>query len=123
MLNFCLLNLCLCTLLLNFCLLNLCLCILTPSLQDSILLIVYRKFHTHLLQFDGEGGWRLEELDTAKRMSLNDEKHQLEAQLAGVPQMHRRLKELCNLLGEDSNLLHVESIPNLSELELSTESE
>jgi len=56
-------------------------------------------------------------------MNMNEEKHQLETQLAGVPQMHRRLKELCSLLGEDSQLLHVESIPNLSELELSTESD
>lgn len=65
----------------------------------------------------------MEQLDTEKRMNMNEEKHQLETQLAGVPQMHRRLKELCSLLGEDSQLLHVESIPNLSELELSTESD
>lgn len=48
----------------------------------------------------------MEELDTAKRINLNEEKLQLETQLAGVPQMHQRLKELCNLLGEDSSSLH-----------------
>lgn len=52
------------------------------------------KYHTHILQFDGQGHYVFSKLDADRRMKLEDEKEELELQLRGVPEIERRIREL-----------------------------
>ncbi|CAI4227850.1 unnamed protein product [Auanema sp. JU1783] len=63
------------------------------------------KFHTHLLQYDGEGGYKLSNLAEASGdiMSLADEKRQLEDKLKESDKWQKRLKELQEILGDGSD--------------------
>ncbi|KAH7637155.1 abc transporter sub-family d-like protein [Dermatophagoides farinae] len=68
------------------------------------------KFHTHLLQFDGQGGWHLQSFDQNNdyRLSLHEEKESLErSSLSNVVQKQSRLQELCPLSGESVDVVLV----------------
>ncbi|KAK4101066.1 hypothetical protein N658DRAFT_524258 [Parathielavia hyrcaniae] len=52
------------------------------------------KYHTHILQFDGQGHYVFTKLDAGRRLRLEDEKEDLEVLLRGVPEIERRIKEL-----------------------------
>ena len=52
------------------------------------------KYHTHLLQFDGQGGYLFTRLDAERRLRLEDEKEDLDLRLRQVPELERRVAEL-----------------------------
>ncbi|KXX82771.1 ATP-binding cassette sub-family D member 1 [Madurella mycetomatis] len=52
------------------------------------------KYHTHILQFDGQGNFVFTRLDAEKRLRLEDEKEDLEVLLRQVPEIERRIEEL-----------------------------
>ena len=52
------------------------------------------KYHTRILQFDGQGNYVFTKLDAEKRLRLEDEKEDLEVLLRQVPDIERRIGEL-----------------------------
>ncbi|KAI0803123.1 ABC transporter transmembrane region 2-domain-containing protein [Irpex lacteus] len=52
------------------------------------------KYHSMILQYDGQGGYVFTKLDAEKRLALQQEKEGLEARLLEVPKMKARLEEL-----------------------------
>ena len=52
------------------------------------------KYHTRILQFDGQGGFYFGELDAERRSELEDEKEEIDLQLRAVPDIEQRIAEL-----------------------------
>ncbi|KAI1341723.1 ABC transporter transmembrane region 2-domain-containing protein [Xylariaceae sp. FL0016] len=52
------------------------------------------KYHSRILQFDGQGHFVFTKLDADKRLKLEDEKEDLEVLLRQVPEIERRIGEL-----------------------------
>ncbi|KAF5616258.1 ATP-binding protein cassette subfamily D (ALD) member 2 [Fusarium sp. NRRL 52700] len=52
------------------------------------------KYHSHILQFDGQGNYVFTKLDANRRLKLEDEKEELEVRLRQVPELERRIAEL-----------------------------
>ena len=74
----------------------------------TLLTIAHRatlwQYHNYILQFDGHGNWKFEELNSNldQRLDLKQEKDSLEKTILGVSNSKERLKQLCEILGEDS---------------------
>ncbi|KAI1311720.1 ABC transporter transmembrane region 2-domain-containing protein [Xylaria venustula] len=52
------------------------------------------KYHSRILQFDGQGNYVFTKLDAEKRLQLEDEKEDLDVLLRQVPEIERRIGEL-----------------------------
>ena len=52
------------------------------------------KYHSYVLQFDGQGHYVFTELDAEKRLALQEEKQALEQKLLSVPKWEARLQAL-----------------------------
>ncbi|RSL39835.1 hypothetical protein CEP53_013772 [Fusarium sp. AF-6] len=52
------------------------------------------KYHSHILQFDGQGNYIFTRLDAERRLKLEDEREELEVRLRQVPELERRIAEL-----------------------------
>lgn len=70
----------------------------------TLLTITHRptlwKFHTHILQFDGQGFWEFSELNCTSRLDLKKEKEEL-LKKPDTIENTARLKEINQELGED----------------------
>ncbi|KAF8528026.1 ABC transporter transmembrane region 2-domain-containing protein [Hysterangium stoloniferum] len=58
------------------------------------------QYHSHILQYDGLGGYVFTKLDPEKRLALQEEKQALETKLLDVPKMKARLGGLRAVIEE-----------------------
>ncbi|WFD26436.1 ATP-binding cassette long-chain fatty acid transporter pxa2 [Malassezia nana] len=70
------------------------------------------KYHSHVLQYDGQGGYVFTELDADRRLQLQEEKQQLEQKLLLLPKWQERLEQLRAI--HDDIAEHVHSHPPAS---------
>jgi len=74
------------------------------SLGITLITVSHRrslwKYHTNILQFDGQGGYVFTKLDAEKRLQLEDEKEEIEIQLRAVPDIEKRIAELEAVVAE-----------------------
>ncbi|KAN0100868.1 ABC transporter transmembrane region 2 domain containing protein [Tylopilus felleus] len=68
------------------------------ALSITLLTVSHRpslwKYHSTILQFDGQGGYVFTQLNADKRLSLQEEKEELQAILLDVPKLKSRLAQL-----------------------------
>lgn len=62
----------------------------------------FRKFHTHILQFDGQGYWEFSRLNCSSRLDLKKEKDELLLK-PNSKEKTDRLHEINRQLGEDDD--------------------
>jgi ATP-binding cassette subfamily D (ALD) long-chain fatty acid import protein len=68
------------------------------SLGITLMTVSHRrslwKYHSRILQFDGQGKYIFTKLDAETRLKLEDEREELEGYLRAVPELERRIQEL-----------------------------
>jgi ATP-binding cassette subfamily D (ALD) long-chain fatty acid import protein len=68
------------------------------SLGTTLMTVSHRRslwrYHSRILQFDGQGGYVFTKLDAERRMELEDEKEEIDVELRAVPEIERRIAEL-----------------------------
>ena len=68
------------------------------SLGTTLMTVSHRrslwKYHSRILQFDGQGAYVFTSLDAENRLKLEDEKEDIDVELRSVPEIERRIAEL-----------------------------
>ncbi|KAI0823032.1 adrenoleukodystrophy protein [Trametes gibbosa] len=62
------------------------------------------KYHSMILQYDGQGGYVFTKLDAERRLALQQEKEALDIKLLEVPKMKARLAELQEIAADRTRL-------------------